>query len=159
MHLAAEAFITRLVGAIRTDEVRAFRRSIATLEVLLLDDLPCAPGRESTLEEIFRGLEESSANGVQVVVTCEVPPSTLVARSRPFLERALVVEVGYPDPLARVEIARRTAEMRHVALSDDVLRYVAENLTGSPREIQSVIARIAAESTLSGLGANGLAIP
>lgn len=153
LYLAAEAFIARLLHAIRVDEVGAFRRSITTVDVLLLDDLPRTLDRGHTQEGIFLILEESLMNGVQVVVASEMPPTDMrivEQRSRPLFERALIVEVGYPDQVARFEIARRAAEMRGVALSDDALRYLAERLTGSPREIQSVIARIAAESALSG---------
>jgi chromosomal replication initiation ATPase DnaA len=49
------------------------------------------------------------------------------------VEPASIVEIGYPDINARVEIARRAAEYHCVALSDQTLRYLAEQLTGTPR--------------------------
>jgi chromosomal replication initiator protein len=153
LHVAAETFIAQFIAAIRSDEVGAFRRSIAAVDALLLDDLPHALDKQRTREGLFRELEELLTHGVQVVTASEMPPAAIEIieqRSRPLFERALVVEIGYPDEPARVEIARRAAEMRGVVLSDDALRFVANRLAGNPREIQSSIARIAAESVLSG---------
>lgn len=153
LHVAAETFVVRLIEGIRSDEVRAFRGSVAAVDVLLLDDLPHTLDKQHTREGIFRELEELLTHGVQIVAASEMPPTDtkiIEQRSRPLFERALVAEIGYPDGPARVEIARRAAEVRGVALSDDALRVLANRLTGNPRQIQSAIARIAAESALSG---------
>jgi chromosomal replication initiator protein len=153
LHVAAETFVARFIDAIRSDEVGAFRHSIAAVDALLLDDLPHALDKQHTREGIFRELEELLTHGVQVVIASEMPPAEIKImeqRSRPLFERALVAEIGYPDGPARVEIARRAAKMRGVVLSDDALRFLANRLTGNPREIQSSIVRIAAESVLSG---------
>jgi chromosomal replication initiator protein len=149
----AETFVTRLIDAIRLDEVGAFHRSMAAGDALLLDDLPDTFDKQHTREGIFGTLEELLTHGVQVVTASEMPPAEIKIierRSRPLFERALIAEIGYPDGPARFEIARRSAVMRGVALSDDALRFLANGLTGNPREIQSSIARIAAESALSG---------
>jgi len=98
----------------------------------------------------FAELEELLTHGVQIVIASEMPPAEIEIierRSRPLFERAFIAEIGYPDGAARVEIARRAAEMRGVALSDDALCVLAKRLTGNPRQIQSSIARIAAEDS------------
>lgn len=153
LHLAAETFIARVIDAIRSDEMRAFRESIASVDALFLDDLQLGSDREHTLREIFLRFEELVTHGVQVVAASAAPPVEMrfiEQRSRPLFERALIVEVGYPDRDARVEIARRVARMRGIALSDEVLGYLAARLNGSARKLESVIARIAAESALAG---------
>lgn len=153
LHLAAETFIARVIDAIRSDEMRALRESIASVDALLLDDLQLRSDREHTLREIFLRFEELLTYGVQVVSASPAPPfemRLIEQRSRPLFERALVAEVGYPDGVARVEIARRAAEMRGIALCDEVLGYLGARLSGSPRKLQSVIARIAAESAIAG---------
>jgi chromosomal replication initiation ATPase DnaA len=49
---------------------------------------------------------------------------------------------------ARLELTRRAAEFRSLPLPDDALHYLAEKLTGTPRVVQSVIARISAEVSI-----------
>jgi chromosomal replication initiator protein len=147
LHESAETFVARLIDAIRADGVVAFRRSLATVDALLLDDLPDALTKPHIREEILRTLAELSTHGVQVVAASELPPVEITEQgSHTLFARALIAEIGYPDGAARFEIARRVAESRGVALDDDTLRALANRATGNPREIQSSIARIAAES-------------
>lgn len=153
LYLAAETFIARVIDAIRSDEMCAFRESIASVEALFLDDLQLGSDREHTLREIFLRFEDLLTHGAQVVAASAAPPfemRLIEQRSRPLFEQALVAEVGYPDGVARVEIARRAAEMRGIVLPADVFQYLAGRLNGSPRKLESVIARIAVESALSG---------
>jgi len=146
-HESAETFVARLIDAIRADELGVCRRSLSTVDALLLDDLPDVLDKPRTREGIFSTLEELLTQGVQVVVASENPPAEVIEQgSRPLFARALIAEISYPDEPARFEIARRVAELRSVPMNDDALRLLANRLTGNPREIQSSIARIAAES-------------
>lgn len=139
----AQTVIAQLTDAIRMDEVRAFRATLAALDVLLLDDFPpLRPDRQLMREEIVRTLEELVTNGVQVVVASIAPLATI----RP---ESVVVGLGYPDRSARAEITRRSAESRGLVLSESVIDCVAEHCGGSPREIQSAVARIAAETAIA----------
>lgn len=81
LHVAAEAFVVRLIAAIRSDEVSAFRHSIAAVDALLLDDLSDAFDKPHTREGIFRTLEELSTHGVQVVAASEMRPAEIIEQS------------------------------------------------------------------------------
>lgn len=142
--LPADAFVARIIGAIRADTTSAFRQSLLSLDALLLDDLTFPAGKERTEEEVLRRLDEASTAGVQIVVTTDAPSTA----SRPPFQRGTIVEVCYPDQPARVEIARRAAAARGLLLRDDALRSLASEFTESPRHLQSAIARIAAETVL-----------
>jgi chromosomal replication initiator protein len=144
-----ETLAAQLIDAIRSDQMPAFRQSIAAAEMLLLDDCPLAQERQNTLEEIFFNVNQLVARGVQVVMTFGTRPFDLGQHSRASLASATITEIGYPDQATRLELVRREAERRSVSLPDDALHYLARRLTGSPRRIQSVMARIAAESALA----------
>ncbi|HEX2120708.1 MAG TPA: DnaA/Hda family protein [Thermoanaerobaculia bacterium] len=147
--LSADTFAAQLIGAIRADRMPAFRQSIAAVDMLLLDDAPLGQDRPHTLEEIFFNVNQVVSGGAQVVVTFGMRPSDLGQHSRASLERATIAEIGYPDETTRLELVRREAERRGMMVPVDARHYLARRLTGSPRRIQSVMARIAAESTVA----------
>lgn len=115
--------------------------------MLLLDDAPLAEDRPYTLEEIFFNLNQLVSRGAQVVATFGARPFEVGQHSRAAIQRATIVEIGYPGQATRLELIRREAEKRSVSLPDDALHYLARRLTASPRRIQSALARIAAESS------------
>jgi chromosomal replication initiator protein len=140
VRLATEQVIVSLLGAIRLDEFAAFRDSFHTIDALLLDDFPLWPGLENTRTEIVLRIEELLGRGAQAVVVCPAPP-----RGMRLPEQTTLVEVGYPDKPARLEIARRAAAARGLMLPDEALDALAARLT-TPRELQSAIACLALEA-------------
>ncbi|HEX6642061.1 MAG TPA: DnaA/Hda family protein [Thermoanaerobaculia bacterium] len=139
--IPTRTLIANLQDAIRSHTVHALEESLATNEALILDDFPFAPDHQHTREALFAMLQKLSRKRVQIVIACKELPSDVP-------EHAVVVEVGYPTGDARLEILRRQAAMRGLALSDDVLQSLADRCSGNPRELQAMITRIAAESLL-----------
>ncbi len=126
--------------------MQSFRESSAAVDALLLDDLPSATNRHVTREAIYAEIHALLIQDVRIVVTCNVRPPALPRR---LLEVASLVEVGYPDLTARTEIARRETERCDFAMPDAALRSLAAHSSGSPRQLQSAIARMVAEALLS----------
>ena len=143
--LSGDRLVAQLVHAIRWEQVDALRESIAAADALLLDDVPMRPDNEASREEIARLIDELVARGIQTVIAADAPPAQQ-RRLETRLRSASCFVLGYPGPAARIEIARRVAATRGVALSEDELCRLATESSGSPRELQSRIARIAAES-------------
>ena len=132
----SHAISRRLTSALRNDSAWAIERSFAALDALLIDDFREPP---ATTEWFMGRIEKLS--GVAVVVATDVLPPQLPAG-------AVVVRLGYPDERARVEIARREAARRRLMISEATLRQMAFRCSGNPRELQSAIARLAAEAAI-----------
>jgi chromosomal replication initiator protein len=153
VHMTADAFVSCFVQAIRQDSGTAFSAFMASADALVLDDVELIGGRERTHEELFLRLSDLLLRDVQIVLTSDRPSAqipALAARARARLEGGLVLEVGYPDKPALVQIARRAALEAGVILPEDALNLIAECCSGGVREIQSAIARITAERAVAG---------
>ncbi|HEX8152276.1 MAG TPA: DnaA/Hda family protein [Thermoanaerobaculia bacterium] len=129
---------SELVRAIRVQQLEAFREWLA-VDVLLVDDFNLSARQEVTRRELFRTFSELAAEGTQVVVA---------AHARPQGATGTIVEITCADAIARQEIARRAAEARGLHLHRDAIRYIAEQVPGSPRELQGFMARLTAEREL-----------
>src|SRR3989454_10165924 len=69
-------------------------------------------------------------------------PYTTLFRSR--FEWGLVAEIGHPDLEHRIAILRKKAEQDHLELTipDDVLRFIAEHIRSSVRELEGCIIKL-----------------
>jgi chromosomal replication initiator protein len=144
VHLAARAYVEMLAAAFREPEEHAFHESMAAAGVLLLDDLGMAVRNQpSTEKSLYRDVRALIRRDVRVAIASDAPPKYDLG------EHAAVVELAYPDKAGRIEILRRATAARKLALSDEQLRRLAGRRPCSPRELQSLAARLAAEAALT----------
>ena len=134
LRIAASEYVDKLLLAIREQ-----RHHVEENDVLLLDDFGMAVrDKPFTERELVLQIEGVVKRGGQVVATSDRAASIGEA-----------VTLGYPDDAARLEILRRLAESRRLTLSPRNLRELAGKTPASPRELQSIVARLAAEEMAS----------
>ena len=151
MFLTAERFMINFVLALRQRDTLAFKDQFAAIDVLLIDDFQFLQGKTMQQEfcNAFNSLVDSRR---QVIVAADVPPAQLDAidqRMRSRLMGGLVVDIELPD----LETRRRILQSRYetmrkrdasVQVPDDVLEFIANRVTGTGRELEGALNRIAA---------------
>lgn len=133
LRVSGQDLIARLHAAIRLDQMHELRCLLATVDLLLVDEIP-AHGRH-TRRAVIELLGALVARGVQVVV------ATLPSRHLRLFPN--VFAIGEPDAAARVEIAKREARRRGVALSEETLAAIGS--TGSANDVRCAVTRLAAQ--------------
>ena len=81
------------------------------------------------------------------MITSDRPPmemTTLDDRLRTRFEGGLMADIQPPDLETRMAIIRNKASQLGLLLSDDVVLYIAENITSNIRQIEGVIKRLTA---------------
>jgi chromosomal replication initiator protein len=157
LYLTAERFMYGFVTALRTQNALAFKDSLRTIDVLVIDDLQFLQGK-STQQEFCHTLNALIDAGRQVVIAADRPPSDLESldeRVRSRLAGGLVVEMGVLGEELRLEILKaRVAAARHhhpgfdVPLS--VLGFIAKTVTHNGRDLEGALNRLLANSKLNG---------
>ena len=151
MVLTAERFMINFVMALRQKDTISFKDQFAAVDVLLIDDFQFLQGKTMQQEfcHAFNSLVDQRR---QVIVAADVPPAQLDAidqRMRSRLMGGLVVDIELPD----LETRRRILMSRYalmvkrdpsVVIPDDVLEFIANRVTGSGRELEGALNRIAA---------------
>jgi chromosomal replication initiator protein len=151
MFLTAERFMINFVMALRQRDTISFKDQFAAIDVLLIDDFQFLQGKTMQQEfcNAFNSLVDSRR---QVIVAADVPPAQLDAidqRMRSRLMGGLVVDIELPD----IETRRRILMSRYalmlkrdpsVLIPEDVLEFIANRITGSGRELEGALNRIAA---------------
>jgi chromosomal replication initiator protein len=151
-YVNSEEFTNDFINAIRDDRKAAFKRHYREVDILLVDDIQFLQGKEQTLEEFFHTFNALHNAGKHVVITSDVSPRHLAGieeRMRTRFEWGLMTDVQAPDLETRIAILRKKAAGNAVHAPDDVLGYIASNITTNIRELEGALIRVTAFGALN----------
>ena len=150
MYVTSEAFTNELVESIKNDRTNTnqkFRDKYRKVDVLLIDDIQFIAGKESTQEEFFHTFNTLQTQGKQIILTSDKPPKemeTLEERIRSRFEWGLMADIGTPDYETRMAILRKKAETDNFDIDDDILNYIASNISSNIRELEGALNKLLA---------------
>jgi chromosomal replication initiator protein len=152
-NLGAEQFTNDYINAIQTRTTNDFRRRFRETDLLLVDDVHFLKGKEATQEEFFHTFNTLYENGRQIIMTSDRPPSEIPGIEARLVTRfqwGMVADIELPDLELRIAILRKKAEIDQLqqAIPDDVIRFLAENIRSSVRELEGAVIRLLAFSSL-----------
>jgi chromosomal replication initiator protein len=130
---------------------REDRKALRQADLLIIEDVQHLPARveEAFVYLIDRGL----ARGQQLVCTALAGPaqlSPLPVRVTSRLGSGLVVGLAALSPDSRRIFLQECANQRGLNVSADVLAWLAEHLTGSVRQLEGAVARLAELTRFNG---------
>jgi chromosomal replication initiator protein len=151
--LGTEQFTNELVSAIQTRSNAAFRRNYRETDLLLVDDVHFLKGKEATQEEFFHTFNALYEAGRQIVLTSDRAPSEIAGLESRLVSRfqwGMVADIELPDFEHRVAILKQKAHLDHLeyTIPDDVIRFIAENVRSSVRELEGSIIKLLAYASL-----------
>ncbi|MCH7491087.1 MAG: chromosomal replication initiator protein DnaA, partial [Gemmatimonadetes bacterium] len=148
VYMGAEQFINEVIESIHGRSMPEFRRRYRTEpDVFLIDDVHFLEGKEMTQEEFFHTFNALHEAGRQIVVTSDRSPKDIPGLESRLVSRfewGMVADIGQPDLEHRTAILRKKAEQEHLELTipDEVLRFIAENVRTSVRELEGSIIKL-----------------
>lgn len=145
-----------IVPAERNIKMKKLRDKYRNIDVLLLDDIQFAEGKQRTEEEIFNIFDVLFHAGKQIVFASDRPPSSLACtpdRLKSRYEWGLNVEILIPDLKTRVEIIKKHAVRSNFEISDEVALFLAKNFDKNIRELEGAYNKISAYASIQGVEA------
>ena len=152
-YLPSEQFVNELINSIRFDRTVAFRERYRTIDVLMVDDIQFLANKERTQEEFFHTFNTLYTSQKQIILSSDSSPRdipTLQERLRSRFEWGLIADIGSPDLETKVAILRRRAEVGRLPLPDDVALFIARQVKSNIRELEGLLNRVQAFSSLTG---------
>jgi chromosomal replication initiator protein len=152
-YLGTEQFTNELVGAIQGRTTAEFRRRFRETDLLLVDDVHFLKGKESTQEEFFHTFNALYEAGRQIILTSDRPPGEIPGLEARLVSRfqwGMVADIEPPDLEHRIAILRQKAQVDHLEMTipDEVIRFIAEHVRSSVRELEGSIIKLLAFASL-----------
>ena len=153
-YVSSEDFMNRFVEAIRNKTLPEFKQHFREVDVLLVDDIQFLAGKEGLQEEFFHTFNTIQQAGGQIVLSSDRLPDsipTLEARLVSRFKMGLVPDVKPADLETRLAILSKKAEHAPsgIDVSDEVMQFIAENITENIRELEGALTRVVAYSSLN----------
>ncbi len=157
IYTSAEHFTNDLIYHIGNHNTHIFHEKYRSCDVLLVDDVQFISRGDQVQEEFFHTFNALTTNGSQIVLTSDRPPKemmTLEERLRTRFEMGLIADIQPPTLETRMAIVNKKALDHEIELSDDVVKFIADNIKKNIRQIEGIIKRIKAYQDVEGVKIN-----
>lgn len=147
VYVKSEDFTNELIRSIQIGAMEPFRQKYRYADLFLMDDVQFIAGKEQTQEEFFHTFNTLYEAGKQIVITSDRPPMEMNKLDERLLTRfegGVLADVQPPDLETRMAIIRNKAAQFGMILSDEVVSYIAENITSNVRQLEGVVKRLTA---------------
>ncbi|NBB65211.1 chromosomal replication initiator protein DnaA [Pseudomonas sp. ODNR1LW] len=153
VYLTAERFLSTFVKAMQDRSTAAFKESLRSADMLLLDDVQFVGGKASTQEELLSTLTALIEDGKRIVFSADRAPMALT-EVEPRLRSHLAAGLTCPVEAGDRELKIAVAQNRLKALSalgvvqgeaaPEVLAQLVDRTPGSMRELEGAVNTLAA---------------
>ncbi len=150
---SADSFTNEYISALTERRMDDFRQRYHHCEALLIDDVQSLAGRTQTQEEFFNTFNVLHALDRQIVIAADKYPQQLDRMEERLVSRftwGLVADVQTPGFETRAAIVRKKAQLENIAISDEVAVYLAQSIQSNVRELEGMLIRLIAKSSLMG---------
>jgi len=153
-YITAEDFSNEMVQAFRQDSIAKFKGKYRKYcDVLLLEDIHYLSGKERTQVELALTLDSLFEAGKRIIFSsCYLPGDIpkLNDKLRSRLSCSLISNIEPPNFRTRVRILKKKALINRYDMPDDIIYYLAGELTEDVRQLESGLNGVAAKSSLLG---------
>ena len=153
-YMTADDFSNEMIHAFRHDSINKFKGKYRNqCDVLLLEDVHYLSGKERTQIELALTLDTLFESGKKIIFSscclpAEIPKLNDKLRSR--FSCSLISNIDPPDFRTRVKILQKKAKHNGHKLPEDVIHYLASELTEDVRQLESGLIGVTAKSSLLG---------
>ncbi len=152
-YCSVEGLFADLIRHLRGRDVLTFKDKYRRdCDVLILDDLQFACGKQALQSEIAYILDALANRGSQVVLLGDLPPDRQTGLQESLRSRAvsgLAVTLGPPDFETRLAILRQAARISQTLVPEDALEILADLVRTNVRELEAALRKVLAAHRLS----------
>lgn len=153
LYVTARLFESQYTTAVRNGKVNDFINFYQSIDVLILDDIQDLIGKTSTQGTFFHIFNHLQLNQKQIILSSDTRPSMMEGMEQRMLDRfkwGMTAELEKPDYKLRREVLSLKANQDGVKIPDDVMDYIAGNVTESIRELEGIMVSLVAHSAVMG---------
>lgn len=151
-YVPSEKYMGEIVDALKNQEMNKLKEKYRTVDLLIMDDIQFIARTEKMQEEFFHTFNSLYERNKQIIISSDRPQqaiSTLEPRLKSRFEGGMTADVGLPDYETRLTILKAKVEQKKIAIPEDVLAFIAENIKNNIRELEGALNRMVMATKLS----------
>jgi len=152
IYLSSDIFTVEFVESIQSNRVNEFSNFYRSMDVLIIDDIQFLTGKEKTQDLFFHIFNTLHQSRKQIILSSDKPPKDLKGLDDRLISRfqwGLTADIQPPELETRIAILKRKAETYGMAVSNEILEYIATNITSNIRELEGCLIKLLASVSLS----------
>lgn len=150
LYITARLFESQYTTAVRKGKVNDFIGFYQSIDTLIIDDIQDLIGKTSTQNTFFHIFNHLTLNNKQIVLASDCAPANMEGMEKRLISRfnmGVVAELDQPDYALRLEVLRQKAQQDGVELSDEIIEFIATNVTGTIRDIEGMVLSLLAHAS------------
>jgi len=151
LYVSSEKFAIDFVNAIQNGKIQEFSSFYRTIDVLIIDDIQFFSGKEKTQEEIFHIFNTLHQSNKQIILSADRPIKNIKGIEDRLISRfnwGLSADIQPPDYETRKAIILSKLQQSGVDLDENVIEFIANNITENVRELEGCIVKLLAARSL-----------
>src|SRR6056297_734687 len=152
LYVNANKFQTQFVESVRNNNKNDFLHFYQMIDTLIIDDIHELAGKEKTQDIFFHIFNHLHQTGKQLILTSDKPPIELQGIEQRLISRfkwGLSADLQAPDLETRVNILKHKIYHDGIDIKDEIVDYIASNITINIRELEGALISLLAQSTLN----------
>ncbi|ULB35610.1 MULTISPECIES: chromosomal replication initiator protein DnaA [Proteiniphilum] len=152
LYLSAHLFKVQYTDARRFNTINDFINFYQSIDVLLIDDIHELSGLEKTQNTFFHIFNHLHQNNKQLVMTSDCAPMDMQGVEERLLTRfrwGLTTKLERPDKELRKKILQNKVLSDGLSIPDNVIEYIAENVTENVRDLEGIVVSLMAHSIIN----------
>lgn len=150
LFVSAHVFRTQYTDSVLHNTFNDFIHFYQTIDVLIIDDIQelTTAKTQQAFFHIFNHLQQ---NRRQLVIACDRPPVMFEGIEERMLTRfkwGMVAELERPDTELRKAILQSKIRRDGLSFPDEVIQYIAQNVSDSVRDLEGIVNSIMAYSVV-----------
>ncbi len=153
IYVSSEKFTIEFIDSIKFDKTNDFHNFYRNMDILIVDDIQFFSGKEKTQDSFFHTFNTLHQQGKQIILSLDRPVKELQGLDDRLLSRfqwGLTADIQPPDLETRTAILRKKCEDEDTNIPDDVIDYIAANVTSNVRELEGCYTSILFKASLEG---------
>ncbi|MBD3419901.1 MAG: chromosomal replication initiator protein DnaA [Chitinivibrionales bacterium] len=154
VYLTSEEFTNKYINyVIERKDSTSFYKKFHDVDLLLLDDIQFFSGKHGTQKEFFRIFNKLLLENKQIVLTSDRAPDKIPDMMAHIINRfmgGMISDIQPPSLETRMAILRKKAETDGIVLADNVIEYLAHQITNNVRELEGMLIKLIASCSFTG---------
>lgn len=151
LYISAHLFQVQYTDSVRTNHFNDFIAFYQTIDCLIIDDIQEIAGNTKTQNTFFHIFNHLHQNGKQLILSSDKAPVDMQGMEDRLLTRfkwGLIAELSKPDVELRRNILKKKVSKDGLLIPNEVIDFIAENVSESVRELEGIINSLLAQSIL-----------